>query len=172
MRGRRHISLKRLEAAALLAAHPSRPGSMLAFVALPAVLVLLTLVSVPARMYPMRPYIPPFDGPAQDDGAAEKASERVMRIVERLDSGRFNGRTGLEDADPSVRAATAASLGALGSDAALALPYLKARRRTGNAQADRVVAEAVWWIEHGKGVPRDVECEPLPLNRGGRSVPR
>ena len=37
----------------MLAAHPSRPGSMVAFVALPAFLILLTLVSVPLRVMPI-----------------------------------------------------------------------------------------------------------------------
>jgi hypothetical protein len=38
-----------------LAPHPSRPGSMVAFVGLPALLILLTLVSVPLRVFPVRP---------------------------------------------------------------------------------------------------------------------
>jgi hypothetical protein len=33
--------------------HPSRPGSMIAFAALPAFLILLTLVSVPLRIFPV-----------------------------------------------------------------------------------------------------------------------
>jgi len=38
-----------------LGPHPSRPGSMVAFVGLPAILILLTLVSVPLRVFPVRP---------------------------------------------------------------------------------------------------------------------
>jgi hypothetical protein len=37
----------------MLTPHPSRPGSMVAFVALPAFLILLTLVSVPLRIFPV-----------------------------------------------------------------------------------------------------------------------
>ena len=39
---------------AMLIPHPSRPGSIVAFVALPALLILLTLVSVPIRVFPVR----------------------------------------------------------------------------------------------------------------------
>ena len=37
----------------MLTPHPSHPGSMVAFVALPAFLILLTLVSVPLRIFPV-----------------------------------------------------------------------------------------------------------------------
>ena len=33
------------------------------------------------------------------------------------------------------------------------------------SEPDRVVAEAIWWVEHGEGAPEYGDCEPLPLNR-------
>jgi hypothetical protein len=64
---------------AMLIPHPSRPGSMVAFVALPALLILLTLVSVPLRVFPVRVEQTPTaddvkaaSGPVQAVGAASR----------------------------------------------------------------------------------------------------
>jgi hypothetical protein len=65
----------------VLAPHPSRPGSMVAFVALPAFLVLLTLVYVPTSLFPVRPFVPiGFDTP-------EGRAERVMALAKGLGTG-------------------------------------------------------------------------------------
>lgn len=44
--------MARRERTPMLVPHPSRPGSMVAFAALPAFLILLTLISVPLRVIP------------------------------------------------------------------------------------------------------------------------
>ena len=175
-----------------LAAHPSRPGSMLAFVALPAFLVLLTLVSVPVRLFPVQPYIVVA---GNDHGRGETPSQRVVSFAGRIDSGSGPERIrslwalaevtqacpdyasytvprmliGLQDVDPTVRSATAAALGALGAHAVAALPSLRAVRGKGDAHADHVLAEAIWWIEHGQGTPGYGECEHLVI--GSPNVP-
>jgi hypothetical protein len=164
---------------------------MLVFVALPTFLVLFTLVSVPVRFFPVQPHIPVVDEPPQENAGAESPGQRVIRMAGRLGSGTTQERlwnllalaratescpsyarytvrrlvVGLEDADSNVRAATAAALGALGAHASDALPYLRATRGKGDAHADRVVAEAIWWVEHGEGAPEYGDCEPLPLSR-------
>lgn len=171
----------------MLTPHPSRPGSMVALVALPASLILLTLVSVPVRMFPVEPYLPIFD-PLEDDASLPKQPrERVVVLAGRVGVGTTEERgrsllalalwtdrcpayapytvprlaAGLEDADPVVRGATAFALGALGAHASEALPLLRAARGRGDAHYDHIVAEAIWWIEHGRARPQSEECEPL-----------
>jgi hypothetical protein len=173
----------------MLAPHPSRPGSMVAFVALPAFLVLLTLVSVPARLFPVRLYVPiGFDTSRKGDHP-EGQSERVMKLVKGLDTGTVEERgrklqalvretarcpayapytvrrlvSGLCDPDPKIRAGTAFALGALGAHASEALPFLRAARGKRDAHLDHVLSEAIWWIEHGETLPGEERCEPLPI---------
>jgi len=49
----------------MLTPHPSRPGSMVTFVGLPAFLILLTLVSVALRVFPVSPSVPRPTTPPQ-----------------------------------------------------------------------------------------------------------
>ena len=70
---------------------------------------------------------------------------------------------GLEDPEPTVRSAAVVSLGALGPYAFEALPALRAARGKGDAQLDHLLAEAAFWIEHGRAWPSDEDCQPLPV---------
>jgi hypothetical protein len=54
-------------------------------------------------------------------------------------------------------------LGALGPHAHEAIPALRAARGRGDAHFDHVLAEAIWWIEHGRALPAYEECEAVPL---------
>jgi hypothetical protein len=72
----------------ILMPHPSRPGSMVAFVGLPAFLILLTLVSVPLRIFPVGVrQSPAVEGAARagdespSAGGAEGISSPVVRGV-------------------------------------------------------------------------------------------
>jgi hypothetical protein len=160
---------------------------MLAFVSLPVFLVLLTLVSVPARLLPVRPHVRATLDPAVST-LAERHGDRVVRLANRLGTGppaerestmlaladetercpayaSFTVRrlvAGLDDAEPRIRAATAFTLGALGPTASDALPFLRAARGRTDAHVDHVLAEAIWWIEHGESLAGYGECDPLP----------
>jgi hypothetical protein len=138
-----------------LVPHPSRPGSMVAFAALPAFLILLTLVWVVASLYPVRPLLPAAfttRGPSP-----EEESARLRQLAEGLASGTPDERrlkmltlagetercpgyapftvpqlaARLKDPDARVRAATAFALGALGPPAAEALRPCARRKKRG-----------------------------------------
>ena len=82
----------------VLIPHPSRPGSMVAFVALPAFLILLTLVSVPLRILP----VDVTHSPTVDDAGRPAAGARSGTGEEPI-------------ASPSGTAATAAAASGGGS---------------------------------------------------------
>ena len=172
----------------LLTPHPSRPGSIVAFVALPALLILLTLTSVPARLLPVRPFLrTAYASP--ESAIPESRSRRVVELVNLLGSGTPEERgrrllalaretercpayapytvqrivSGLADPHRRVRAATAFALGALGSHAIGVLPYLREAQGKGDAYMDHVLSEAMWWIEHGEAFSDGEKCEPLPI---------
>ena len=75
----------------MLTPHPSRPGSMVAFVALPAFLILLTLVSVPLRIIPVplsglrpeQPHVPP-SSQAESYVAPTSEEARAIAYAERF----------------------------------------------------------------------------------------
>ena len=169
-----------------LVPHPSRPGSMVAFAALPVFLILLTLVWVVASLYPVRPWLPAVFMPRGPSPQEESA--RLTELAEALASGTPDERrlkmltlagetercpgyasftvpqlaARLEDPDARVRAATAFALGALGPLAAEALPSLREAQGKGDTQLDHVVSEAIWWIQHGDTFPPSAECAPPP----------
>jgi hypothetical protein len=69
----------------MLTPHPSRPGSMVAFVALPAFLILLTLVSVPLRIFPVGArHSPPGDDVRGDTDVAGPAQEGPCKPRSRI----------------------------------------------------------------------------------------
>jgi hypothetical protein len=88
LKGRSLTRLTRDRHTPILMPHPSRPGSMVAFVGLPAFLILLTLVSVPLRIFPIGVRHSPAAedaGRASDgslsEGGAEGLSSPVVRGV-------------------------------------------------------------------------------------------
>jgi hypothetical protein len=139
----------------LLSPHPSHPGSMIAFVALPAFLILLTLVWVVASLLPVRPFLPGLLDTATPNFSRKEESARLRELAEGLASGTADERGqrvlalaretercpgyalytvprlagGLKDPDARVRAATAFALGALGPHASAALPALLEARQ-------------------------------------------
>lgn len=179
----------------LLLPHPARPGSMVVFVALPALLILVTLVWVVASIFPVRPFVPmAFDAGAsgisrQDEGARLRglaeglgsgtADERRLKIValaretERCPTyapyavPRLAG--GLKDPEARVRAATAFALGALGPHASAALPALREAQGKGDTHVDHVLSEAIWWIQHGDVLPAYGECPPWSVSSAAQA---
>jgi hypothetical protein len=170
--------------------HPSRPGSMVASVALPALLILLTLVWLVASLYPVRPFLPVSVETEISDTSGPEEGARVRALAEGLGSGTVEERRqktlalagetelcpeyapytvprlagGLKDPDARVRAATAFSLGALGPHASDALPGLREAQGKGDAHVDHVLSEAIWWIQNGDASPSRAECSPLSVD--------
>jgi HEAT repeats len=161
---------------------------MVVFVALPAFLILLTLVWVPVSVLPVGPPMPHADGGSEDDEPGGESAERFVELTRRIGQGGAAERrravvvvawwtqrcpeyahyavprlaSGLNDPDHAVRDAAAVALGALGPDASPALPFLKAARGKGDAYFDHLLVEAAFWIEHGRVRPaHDDECESL-----------
>jgi HEAT repeats len=173
----------------LFTPHPSRPGSMVTFVALPAFMILLTLVWVVASLFPVRPFVPGLFDTEAPSTSGQEESGRLRKLAEGLASGTADERGqkilalaretercpgyapysvprlagALKDPDARVRAATAFALGALGPHASAALPSLREAQGKGDVHLDHVLSEAIWWIQHGDASPPDGECFPLPV---------
>ena len=159
---------------------PSRPGSMVVFVALPSLLILLTLVWQGVALYPTQPSLPferelstadleqlsqglGFGGPEERLQKVLTLASDTQRCPEHAPHAVLFLASRLKDPDARIRARVASALGALGSTAAAALPSLNEVQGSGDAQFNRVVAEAVWWIEHGDAVPAFEKCAPWPV---------
>jgi hypothetical protein len=163
---------------------------MIAFVTLPALLILVTLVWVVASLSPVRPWLPH----ASEATTSQDEAARMRALAEGIAAGPVDERrkkmmtlagetercpgyasfsvprlaAELKDPDDRIRAAAAYALGAMGPHASAALPSLREVHGEGHTHVDHVVAEAIWWIEHGDTVAFGEACVPLPSDLTGK----
>jgi hypothetical protein len=169
--------------------HPSRPGSLVTFVALPVLLGVLLHLALQLLIFFGQPGLPDYAYEYLKDDVAnpESRSQLAALLESRVGKGTTRQRgmtlralalltgecpgyaartvpllvTFLQDPDRHNRIWTAHNLAALGPTARPALPALRRAHGSTDAHFDHLLLEAIWWIEHGSPTGSSTECEPL-----------